>query len=206
MNGGQEIIFGQTKYVGGSIKSAYNRIVKQEITYTTSTQKVIDKYQNNQIVSVSVNRTPIQASRLLKVAGVSLDEKPYDQLYHLFMILTLDNGVTISLEKNDVIKLSTSNLKRANTESLSSAAPKNTNLIVLLNKTNDLMGYPFHRYDAIQNNCQDFLLSVMKANRFGTKKVKDFVKQDVSSLIGRKTEAALKNITRVAGIYQTLTD
>jgi hypothetical protein len=46
----------------------------------------------------------------------------------------------------------------------------------------------------------------MKANRFGVKKVKDFVKQDVSSLIGGKTEAVLNNITRVAGIYQTLKD
>ena len=202
----ENVIYGLPKQ-GGSLSSAYNRVTKQEIGYTTSSAKVLTKHKDKVIRSVSIGRTPIQASSLLKVAGISLDSKPYDQLYHLFMVLTFTDGKQISVEKNEVIKLSNSNLTRANTETKQiSKAPNNTTLALLLEKTEEAMGYSYHRYSTLTNNCQDYILNILKANRFGSQAVKQFIKQDTSDLVGKKTSKVLDNVTRVAGIFQTLKD
>ena len=38
------------------------------------------------------------------------------------------------------------------------------------------MGYNYHRYSARDNNCQDFLLNILLANKFGGNSVKTFIK------------------------------
>ena len=61
--------------------------------------------------------------------------------------------------------------------------PPSRTLAKVVEKTEDRMGYSYHRYDAIKNNCQDFLMNILTANKFGSAAAKAFIKQDVKGLI-----------------------
>ena len=190
---------------GGSIKDAFNRVTKQEINYTTSSNTILNKHKDKKIVGISVNRTPVEGSNLLKYTNISLADKDYDQLFHLYLIITLEGGKQITLEKNEVIKLSNSNV-REGVESKTITSLPNKTLGQLLENTEKAMGYNFHRYSATQNNCQDFLINILEANKFGSAATKKFIKQDTSNLVSKKTGKILDNVTRLGGIYQTLTN
>ena len=190
---------------GEGVAQAYDRVVNQVITYTTSSGKVLKDNGNKKITGITIMRTPIEASKLLNVANISLLNKPYDKLFHLFMVLTLEDGTRLALEKNENIKLSKFNGRQGAEEMKISKVPLRS-LDVLLEKTEGRMGYSYHRYDAIQNNCQDFLMNILSANNFGSNTAKAFIKQDVKGLIGKSTQKVLTGATRLAGIAQTLLD
>ena len=96
----------KTAISGEGITQAYDRVVNKIINYTTSSGKVLKANGDKKITGITIMRTPIEASALLKVAHISLEDKPYDKLFHLYMVLTMENGKVLALEKNEVIKLS----------------------------------------------------------------------------------------------------
>ena len=193
-----------TETEGSSIGAAYDRVANQNISYTTSTGKLLAEHGYKKIIGITVMRTPIQASKFLKYANVSLAKKPYDKLFHLFMMLLLEDGTKLTLEKNENISITVYNGRPGTESSVITRVPKRS-LAVLLQKTEDRMGRNYHRYDATDNNCQDFLISLLAANNFGSGN-KKFIKQDVSELVGSKTKAALKGVTRIFGVAKTLFD
>jgi hypothetical protein len=168
----------KTPIRGTGITEAYDRVVNKVIKYTTFSGKVLNNNGN---------------------------KKPYDKLFHLFMVLTMEDGTFLVLEKNEVIKLSVYN-GRKGAEELKISKPPSRTLEKVLEKTEDRMGYSYHRYDAIKNNCQDFLMNILNANKFGSAAAKAFIKQDVKGLIGKSTQKALSGATRLFGIAQTLVD
>jgi hypothetical protein len=195
------------KMRGGDLKAAYNRVVKQELDYTSGSQSVLDKYASEVITGIDIYRDPIEASFVVKSLGL-LKKKEFDTLYHLFMVVTLSGGTKLRIEKNDVVSLTvyTGSTKK-HTETIKIfKVPKNKTLETLLELTKTKMGPNYFRYDAIKNNCQDWLLKILSENRFGWKKVKAFIKQDVSGLISAGVQKGLQFITRIAGVAKTATD
>jgi hypothetical protein len=192
---------------GGSVKSAINRVFKQELDYTTSSQKVLDKHGGGIVTGITVMRDPIEASFVVKSLGL-LKKKPFDTLYHLYMLVTLSNGKQLRIEKNEVVSISKySGSPGNNTESIKiSKIPKNKTLNRMLELTQDRIGSNYFRYDAIKNNCQDWLLSILAGNKFGRKEVKEFIKQDVTGLVSASIQKGLSFITRIAGIGKTIAD
>jgi hypothetical protein len=194
----------KTPIRGTGITEAYDRVVNKVINYATSSGKVLNNNGNKKITGITLMRTPIEASGLLKVTKI-IEDKPYDTLFHLFMVLTMEDGTLLALEKNEVIKLSVYN-GRKGAEELKISKPPSRTLAKVVEKTEDRMGYSYHRYDAIKNNCQDFLMNILTANKFGSAAAKAFIKQDVKGLIGKSTQKALTGATRLFGIAKTLVD
>jgi len=58
------------------------------------------------------------------------------------------------------------------------------------------MGSQFFQYDAVKNNCQDFLLNVLKSNGIGDEQDYQFIKQDTEQLF--KGLPALKKVAHLA--------
>ena len=200
-----DTIFCLPKQEGGSIEKAYNRVMNQEIGYTSSSNTVRKKHKDKKIIGMSINRTPIAIpNTVLNTVGISLKEKTYDDLYHLYMLVTLEDNVQLSIEKNLVVKIAVAKTRRSNTETILVNNVPNLTLNELLKNTETKMGYNYHRYSARDNNCQDYLLNILLANRFGGNKVKAFIKQDTKGLVGKNTSKVLDGITRTAGIFQTL--
>ena len=194
---------------GGDLFSAVDRVVKGKITYTKSTLNLIKNYGGKTIVGLTVKRKPISVSAILTLARKvsktlerTFSSKVYDELYHLYIEIRLEDGTTLILEKNSVIALSKTT-RKAEEEYVVSNVPDIT-LNQMLDKTQVKMKSKYFVYDAIKNNCQVFLLAIMTSNNIsGTE---TFIKQDVSKLIGKAIQKSIKTLTEIGGIATTLFD
>lgn len=142
------------------------------------------------IVSAEVIRSPVQSIVQQAINFVSggefkkaIKDKPYDDIFHLMVVLTLEDGSSFSLEKNAIITLRPT--KGRSGESMSVSVPSGLTLNKALEKTEAAMGDLYATYSAKSNNCQDFILAFLKSNGMGDEKVYSFVKQDVGSLFGK---------------------
>ena len=63
----------------------------------------------------------------------------------------------------------------------------------LIDNTQSAMGPNFLPYSPINNNCQNFILAILKANNLATPEIEKFVKQDTSSLF--KSDPTLARIS-----------
>ncbi len=72
----------------------------------------IQKYGNNNIVFMNVCREPIQeyilkAANLITLGGFNKKkiELNYDKLFHLYLLISLENNVNFKLEKNEIVQI-----------------------------------------------------------------------------------------------------
>jgi len=146
-------IFCLPKQEGGSIQKAYDRVVNQEIGYTSLSNTVRKKHNDKKIIGMSINRTPIVIPKtVLQTIGINTKNKDYDDLYHLFMIITFEDNKQITVEKNEVIKLSATKSRGSSTETILVNNVPKTTLNELLKNTETKMGSTYHRYSARDNN------------------------------------------------------
>jgi len=161
------------------------------------------------ITSAEVVRSPVQSIVQQAINFVSggefkkaIADKPYDDIFHLMIVLTLEDGKKYSLEKNAIITLRPT--KGRSGESMPVSVPLGLTLNKALEKTEEAMGDLYATYSAKSNNCQDFILAFLKANGMGDAKVYSFVKQDVSTLFG-KTDFLRKFTNTVTDIGAKVT-
>lgn len=162
--------------------------------YPPKVRNILKKYGERTIQSITLKRTPVPSLLTEALSAVSFGKfgerlnKAFDELFHLFMEIQLDDGTRIALEKNEVINMIVNPKGRPKTESkiVTVKIPLNTTLSQLLEKTKDLMGVrDFFGYSARDNNCQDFIKSIFKANDIGDDTDIQFIKQDTKQLFDR---------------------
>jgi hypothetical protein len=88
----------------------------------------------------------------------------------------------ITLEKNEVITMDIDASIRAGSDTMKVPIPAGLTLNVMLANTEKEMGGKFLKYSAYNNNCQDFIMAVLKSNGLGDDAIYSFVKQDTKSL------------------------
>lgn len=192
------------------------KVVEQVASITAKPTKVSAKVRgilktmgDKPIVSAEVVRSPVQSIVQQAINFVSggefkkaIADKPYDDIFHLMIVLTLEDGKKYSLEKNAIITLRPT--KGRSGESMSVSVPSGLTLNKALEKTSEVMGDLYATYSAKSNNCQDFILAFLKSNGMGDEKVYSFVKQDVSTLFG-KTDFLRKFTNTVTDIGAKVT-
>lgn len=177
-----------------NIKSRVSNVAKEVYYGATNlplpVQKILQKYGDDEIVSLKLMRTPVPKvlSGVLTLFsggkfGERMKENDFDTLFHLFIEATLKNGTKIELEKNERITMLLNPKPRPKTEiEPIEQFPSNLTLTKLLKNTQQKMGKNFLSYSARDNNCQDFLISLLSSNNLGTPQDMAFVKQDTKSL------------------------
>ena len=80
-----------------------NKIINFKDNIPPSVKNALNKIGSNKIVSARVGRTPVQA--IIQGALKTVANVPYDDLFHLFIELTLDDGQKWILEKIERINL-----------------------------------------------------------------------------------------------------
>lgn len=173
-------------------------------------RKTLKKYGDNFVVDIQVNRTPIQNEavfnkllNLLSNGGWDMvkTKMGYDNLFHLYLLLRLDNDVLIRLEKNTTVEITEfKNNNSNNVESKNVNVAKPIKLNTIIERTEQRMGKKkFLDYDATNNNCQVFITNVLQANHLMVPSLNAFINQDVQGLINEMPNAtALRNIMKAS--------
>jgi len=170
--------------------------------YNNKATAVIKDLGNYRIKKVVIVRSPIKSyiKYLLNVISFgkfleALKQTPYDKLFHLSMNIELENGQVISVEKNEVIEIHRTVKSYSNSEMM----PVYTqgDIITL----NDLLENgikaagsesAFFTYNAWNNNCQNFIIYLLKGSGFNSPSIQSFVLQDISKLIANTPEFTKK--------------
>jgi hypothetical protein len=183
--------------------------------YPPKVRDLLQRYGDNKIISITVRREPLQKAVDFAVNILSkgkFDEAKkqggFDTFYHLFLIATLDNGVKLRIEKNEVINIEVDN-KTYNTDNFQ----VNMSPIVLntfLQNTLQGMGTQnYFYYNPITNNCQVYLLALMKNNNLlsNNSGLEKFILQDTTTLqnqLSSGTQKGMKYTTDLARRFNIL--
>lgn len=199
-----------TNAVVDDISQTVKDLVVGREDYPYDQQRLISKYGNDIVTHIRVGRTPLPSTitkllNLVTFGGFQkmIDKSPYDDLFHLFCIISLDSGVDILVEKNQAI-----NMKRVS--GYRSYNPKGSEYIdinvrnglsftELLNNTRKIMGRDFFNYHPTNNNCQDFIVSLLSGSGILSNDAKDFIKQNVTSIFTKypRTRKLMATLTKI---------
>jgi hypothetical protein len=141
-------------------------------------KKVLEIYGDLQIRRMWVGKTPVSQNvskilDLITFGGWSRAQKMYyDQMFHLYMVAELFNGVYIRFEKNQSLSATVINLRDAINDQvlyLPIDVYPNYSQLTTLNKMFQaaLAKHGAHRifdYDGVTNNCQRFILDLLMSS------------------------------------------
>lgn len=143
---------------------------------------------NQQITSMKIVRTPIETAvqGLLSIISLGSYNKAvknanYDSMFHLALFLndsiTLDKQAVISMVKGNPIK------DKSEVFTVALGADQPITFQKLLDNTREYMGNSaFSNYDSRRNNCQDFVMAILKSNDLNSPQAQSFVKQDAEAI------------------------
>jgi hypothetical protein len=170
--------------------------------YSSSAQKVLNKYANANINNIKIVRKDLSSALKFVLDAISLGdfkkrlkEKGYDKLYHLSIIVDTNIG-RVKIEKNEVITLS--ERPTVDGQTLDIIVNKKLTIPQLLQNAKKKMGSKYFSYNALNNNCQDFIMSILESNHLSNKASKDFIKQDVEGLFNKRTQNIVNTTTETA--------
>lgn len=167
-------------------------------------RSILKKHGNESIVSCRLKRTPVSKLLTSALSAISMGEfghrlrtSEYDELFHLFVEFTTQQGKRFLVEKNQVINMDISPPTKPKEEVEEVVFPPGLTLNIIMSNTRKRMGSKFLNYNAKSNNCQDFIVALMKSNGIGNTQDIDFVKQD--------TDFLFQNLPYLRKISNTLT-
>jgi len=153
---------------------------------------ILSKYGDLPIQSITLGRTPVPSAITGAINAVSLGQfakkfasTPYDKLFHLFIIFGTSQGKFL-FEKNAVINATTNIPNNADLKTIA-PVPQGLTMNAVMDNTRRLMGDKFLPYSAVNNNCQDFISSILRSNNIGTSDDLNWVKQDTEQLFSNQS-------------------
>lgn len=184
------------------------------------------KYGKYTIQNVVICRDPIEKAIKMIVNTLSLgkvnnqqQKLGYDNIFHLYCILTLKNPNTndiiyMKIEKNQTINIETSNNMKWKPKNMLEYQlndnKKDLTFDLLIYLMEKKMGNKFVPYDAISNNCQVFIYNLIHViYKYNTgddtlpEKYKSFIMQDAGKLLqGSKIASGFsQGVTKTAGFF-----
>ena len=185
------------------VKKTGKLLIQGSTDYPPNVKKILTQYGNEIIKSMTLKRTPVNDLITGSLSVFSLGKfgkrmtKSFDELFHLFLEIQLQSGTRLLLEKNERINMEINPRERPDTQIKNIInVPPNLSVNQLLETTKRQMGSQFFQYDAVRNNCQDFLLNVLKSNGIGNEQDYEFIKQDTEQLF--KGLPALRKVAHLA--------
>jgi hypothetical protein len=171
-------------------------------------RKWLEQNGNKLVKSMTIIRVPVASYVNIMLQALTLgkfkqalNKLGYDKALHLRLQFTLDDNSQWYIEKNEVISLSKYTGKAKEQEDMPvSVYGGNLTMNEILNNTREFMGNEnFSRYSSDKLNCQNFILSILQANKLLNQEYKDFILQDAEAIFQN-----LPSYARVAS--QKITD
>jgi hypothetical protein len=186
------------EYVSPTAWSEYtSAVVKGRNDYPPKMREILKKYGDKPIVRMQACRTPVPGfiTSALNMASLGEFNKRFanmfhDALFHLDLRIEIedDTGKTkkltqILLEKNEVLNAVVKPKKLKDTECvLIQNVRKPLTINQMLQGAKKIQGQKFFKYSASNNNCQDFIMALLKGVNAGTEENYKFVKQNTKEL------------------------
>lgn len=165
-------------------------------------RKIIEQYGDKKIVRAVAHRKPVDKPLIGALNVVSMGQfnkqNPYDDLFHLSLFLFLEDGTVLSIEKieNINILINPPTHAKAETQEIGNFRPVTLN--ELINGAKKVLGDKYFKYDASSNNCQAYIMALLKGSGLGTAEDYKFIKQD--------TEQIFKGLGKTLALSNALTD
>jgi hypothetical protein len=117
--------------------------------------------------------------------------------------MKLDSGEILRFEKNQVIGISQAS-KESDSDCI--AVPMTGPILFgsFFMKAQQSGGNEYFKYDAVNNNCQDFILGCLQANSLSSSELTAFIKQNVEKLVSPFIEGAARTATDLAAAADVL--
>lgn len=157
-----------------------NKVLNFKENVPQNVKNALNRIGDKNIISARLGRTPVQA--IIQKALKTVADVPYDDLFHLFIELTLDNGQIWVLEKIERINLVKENRSNKSGAEFTPSFPVNKTVNELFTNTKNNMGNKFLPYQSANNNCQVFIMGVLDGNGLNNSERTTFVKQDTKSI------------------------
>jgi hypothetical protein len=184
------------------------------LDYPPKVREILNKYGAGTVYNLIIVREPLEsviedAINIITLGKWNIAKKKYnyDRMFHLYMIasLSMPNGDKqyIKIEKNQVINMSDNVEFPEKSEYIRVPVECCITLFDLMNKTKEAIGSNFFKYDAFNNNCQNFLLNILKVNELLTPQIAGFINQNVEQLLQELpsfTQPFAGLITGIAGL------
>jgi len=156
------------------------------------------------LIHGNINRKPISSKINIALNVVSLnqfqrnlDNTPFDELFHLSLDAVLSNNKTVKIEKLERISLTYID-KIVDVPDNNMPIPlPNITLNEFINNGYKEMRDKFFSYSGFNNNCQMFLLGLLRGSNALTPSAQQFIKQD--------TERLFENIPWTRRIMDSIT-
>ena len=171
-------------------------------------RKWLEQNGDKKVSSMTIIRVPVAGYVTLMLQALTLGKFKdalrrlgYDRALHLRLQFTLDDNSKWFVEKNEVISLKRYNGAEKDQEDMPvSNYGGNLTMNEILNNTREFMGNEnFSRYSADRLNCQNFILSILQANKLLNDEYRRFILQDAEAIF-----KGLPSYARVAS--QKITD
>jgi len=194
------IIYEGERIKGGSILDViknpiktFKQIVSGIDDFNYLSKETLEKHGNKKIISMNIARTPLNKVINGVLNDLSLGrfneltkKEGYEKLYHLSLILGLDDDTEIIYEKNetvDIQPLEKSSSLNNTTQYLTVESVYKT-LSEFVNDALNFIGRKeYFVYRGFSLNCQHFILNSLKANNVPlSKDTEDFIYQDFSGI------------------------
>ncbi len=150
-------------------------------------KKLLNEHGDAKVTSMYVGRdkvgSAIETVLNLVAAGKFKDAKSkagYDKLFHLFCEISLSDGYSFRIEKNEKFTIGNPQ-RKSNTETMNVPIGKSVTLAMFMNNAIKSVGDKnFFTYSAFEYNCQHFIQTLLKANGLLTSALDKFIFQDIS--------------------------
>lgn len=157
--------------------------------YAPYIRTLLKKYGEEQLTEIMIIREPVQSAirailNILSLGkiGKRMERKNYDELFHLKILITTVNGNKFTIEKNEKINIEKVNKIPTGEQQIVKKLPNSITMNSLLQGGKNIQGDKFHYYSGYDNNCQDFILALLKGSNLGDASDYAFIKQDTKSL------------------------
>jgi hypothetical protein len=187
------------KIVGNVLKTGFN-IIKNipealkgpRKDYPPFFREFKKKYGDIRIRNITVCKNPIQKTfdTIINVIsfgnfGKMKDKLNYDDMFHLFLMIELDTGQLVRLEKNQVLNIGFMKPLVPKAQLKVPMDPsKHYSINSLLDPLAKKLGVSMYLYNGINNNCQFFVRNVLAEAGLLDKVLNDFIMQDTQKIIG----------------------
>ena len=203
--------FGDLKdKVVNTVSNVFSRISDR---WTKNSQNILNKYGNDKIFKIYAFRQPLNkivesAVKVISLGKFDPQKHGFDKMYHLGLLVKLENGTDIVIEKNETPAI------------FVGKAPSNSELReipisdrdITINKMLDKLLEKVSKdqiflYSGLKNNCQQFVKDILQSNNMWNNDLDKFIYQDLTNLkkdLPSFTGKIMDGVTNIANVGKKL--